>query len=282
MIETITDLCVITAIDVEFNIAADLLSGKSLAEERRMKICRGLVGERRVTVLRSEMGANGFAKWLAKHLASNRYDGLIVAGLAGALDPKLQVGDAVLYDLCYDARNVQQTEVCRSLPEEALSRLSRQTSVCRTSSEKTAVIACDEMLSDSLFNALSGLRCIRGSGVTVSRIITEAKGKLELGGIYGAVAVDMETYEVLSACARFSLKAAALRVISDEATRDIPDFNRAYDANGRMNGWRIARAMIARPVVASRFLLTAKTALRALKENLRAALNAKIGVAKSA
>jgi hypothetical protein len=49
-----------------------------------------------------------------------------------------------------------------------------------------------------------------------------------------------------------------------------------------MNGWRIARAMIARPVVASRFLLTAKTALRALKENLRAALNAKIGVAKSA
>jgi hypothetical protein len=97
---------------------------------------------------------------------------------------------------------------------------------------------------------------------------------LEYGARYGAVAVDMETYEALSACVRLSLPAAALRVISDEAARDIPDFNRAYDADGRMNGWRMSQAMIARPVAALHFLLNVRRALISLKENLRAVLNA--------
>src|SRR5262245_15929395 len=105
-----TDLCIVTAVDVEFKIAASLLSGKSFSEEpprgrpRGMKICRGLFGGRRVTILQSGMGAVGFAERLSKHLADNRYDALIIAGLAGGLGPQLRVGDAVLYNLCYDAR----------------------------------------------------------------------------------------------------------------------------------------------------------------------------------
>src|SRR5207245_11582177 len=59
-----TDLCVVAAVDVEFKIAAGLLSGKSFSEETRMKICRGLFGGRRVTILQSGMGAPGFAERL--------------------------------------------------------------------------------------------------------------------------------------------------------------------------------------------------------------------------
>src|SRR5262245_18844564 len=101
-----TDLCIVTAVDVEFKIATNLLSEKFFSREPRMKICRGIFGPRRITVLQSEMGAIGFAERLAKHLADNRYDALVVAGLAGGLDPKLRVGDVVLYDLCYDARSI--------------------------------------------------------------------------------------------------------------------------------------------------------------------------------
>src|SRR5215813_15506889 len=136
-----TDLCLVTAVGIEFKIAAGLLTAKSFSEEPplegrrpclrgptqehldepgrqgrlpskgfsegpRLKICRGQFGARRVTVLQSEMGAVGFADRLVEHLADNRYDALIVAGLAGGLDPKLRVGDAVLYDLCYDARAI--------------------------------------------------------------------------------------------------------------------------------------------------------------------------------
>lgn len=252
------DLCIVTAVGIEFKIAADLLSGKSFSEESPMKICRGLSGTRRITVLQSEMGAVGFAERLAKHLANNRYDALIVVGLAGGLDPKLRAGDAVLYDLCYDTRTIEFGR-----PEQP-------------ARAEAAVIASDEVLSDFLFEALtkSDLSFVRASGITVNRIITEAKDKLELGARYGAAAVDMETYEALVACARLDLPAAALRVISDAAGHDIPDFNRAYDADGRMNGWRMAVAMVARPFAAVRFLLGVRHALKSLRENLRAALNA--------
>jgi adenosylhomocysteine nucleosidase len=291
-----TDLCVVTAVDVEFNIAASLVSGKSFLEEspgarplgaqvslpadfprgptdrikqartpalpggrsQGMKIRRGLFGGRRVTILQSGMGAVGFAERLAKHLTNNRYDALIVAGLAGGLDPRLRVGDAVLYSLCYDARDADFT---RAEP---------------SGREEVAATVCDEALSGFLCGALtrSGLSFVQAPGITVGKIVTEAKEKSTLGARYGAAAVDMETYQTLDACARLGLPASALRVISDEAGRDIPDFNRIYNADGRMNGWRTFAAMAARPSAALRLLLTVRPALQSLKATLQAAMDA--------
>src|SRR5262249_33104000 len=210
---------------------ADLLSEKSFSEEPRMKICRGLFGGRRITILQSGMGAIGFADRLAKHLTNNRYDALIVVGFAGGLDPQLPVGGAVLYGLCYDARAIDLTR--RERPDR----------------EEVAAIAGDELLSDFLCAALtrSGLSFVREPGITAGRIVTEAREKLALGAHYVAAAVDMETFEALSVCARLGLPAAALRVISDEAGRDIPDFNQVYNANGRINAWRKAAPLMSRP-----------------------------------
>jgi len=252
-----TDLCVGVAVDIEFKVAASLLSGKSFSSQG-MKICRGLFGGRRITILQSGMGAVGFAERLAEHLTNNRYDALIIAGLAGGLDPRLRVGAAVLYNLCYDARATDFTR--------------RE----RPGSEGGVATACDKALSGFLYGALtrSGLSFIQAPGITVGRIITEAKEKLALGASYGAAAVDMETYETLDACARFGLPAAALRVISDEAGRDIPDFSRIYNADGRMNGWRTFAAMAGRPSATLRLLLTVKPALRSLRATLQAAIGA--------
>jgi adenosylhomocysteine nucleosidase len=257
-----TDLCVVAAVNVEFKIAAGLLSGKSFSEETRMKICRGLFGGRRVTILQSGMGAPGFAERLAEHLGNNRYDALIIAGLAGALDPRLRVGDAVLYNFCYDARAIDFPIHEHSTPED----------VC----EEVSAAAGDELLSGILSGALTraGVPFIKAPGITAGRVITEAKEKLALGARYGAAAVDMETYHALGACARLNLPAAALRVISDEAGRDMPDFNRVYNPGGRINGWRLASAMMARPSAALRLMLTVRPALRSLRMNLQAAMGA--------
>jgi len=251
-----TDLCVGVAVDVEFKIAASLLSGKSFSSQG-MKICRGMFGGRRITILQSGMGAVGFAERLAKHLTNNRYDALIIAGLAGGLDPRLRVGDAVLYNLCYDARANDFTRRERPGPDGVVAT------------------ACDEALSGYLYGALtrSGLSFIQAPGITVGKVITEAKEKLALGANFGAAAVDMETYETLDACARSGQPAAALRVISDEAGRDIPDFNRIYNADGRMNGWRTFAAMAARPSATLRLLLTVKPALQSLRATLQAAMS---------
>jgi nucleoside phosphorylase len=276
------DLCIVAAVDVEFKIAADLLSGRSFSDETRMKICRGLFGGRRVTILQSGMGAAGFFERLAKHLANNRYDALIVAGLAGGLDPKLLVGDAVLYDLCYDARAIDlwygagigsDRAPAKTPSPSAPGRYRYRTAAYP---EDLAAIATDEPLSGCLSRALtrSGLSFVQAPGITVGGIVTEAKEKLALGAHYGAAAVDMETYEALSACVRLGLPSAALRVISDEAGRDLPDFNRVYNPDGRINGWRTLGAMAARPSAAFRLLLNIRSALRSLRENLRAVMGA--------
>jgi len=254
---SIIDLCIVTAVDVEFNAGQTLIS-PTFSEQSPIKICRGLFGGRRVTILQSGMGAVGFAERLAKHLTNNRYDALIVSGLAGGLDPRLRVGDAVLYNLCYDARVSDFTR--RERPGQG----------------EVAATACDETLSGFLCRALtnSGLSFIQAPGITVGEVVTEAKEKLALGASYGAAAVDMETYETLEACARLGLPAAALRVISDEAARDIPDFNRIYNADGRINGWRTFAALTARPSAALRLLMTVRPALQSLKATLQAAMGA--------
>jgi nucleoside phosphorylase len=223
-----------------------------------MKIRRGLFGSRRVTILQSEMGARGFAERLERHLGENHYDALIVVGFAGALDPALRAGDAVLYDLCHDARAVEfrrHDKAAREAPPSG---------------------ARDTRLSNFLAEVLtgSGVSFVRAPGITVDKIVTEGKDKLALGARFGAAAADMESCESLIACARTGLPAAVLRVISDEAGQDIPDFNRAYDANGRMNGRRLAAAMSARPIAALRLALSFRRAIGSLRETLRVVLNA--------
>jgi nucleoside phosphorylase len=251
------ELLIAAAIDIEFKTAAGLLSEKSFSEESRMKMCRGLFSGRRVTILQSGMGAPSFSERLADHLKNNRYDAMIIAGLAGGLDPQLRVGDAVLYNLCYDARAIDFTR--RERPDH----------------EEVAAIAGDGQLSRLLSGALtrSGVSSILAPGITVGRIVTEAKEKSEIAARYGAAAVDMETYQLLSACEQFELPAAALRVISDDARRDIPDFNRGYKTDGRMSGRLMASAMMARPSAALRVLLTIRPALQSLRASLQAAMS---------
>ena len=53
-------LCIIAAVDIEFNTATGLLAQKSFSEDSR--VCRGTSGKgRQVTVLKSGMRADGFA-----------------------------------------------------------------------------------------------------------------------------------------------------------------------------------------------------------------------------
>jgi adenosylhomocysteine nucleosidase len=226
-----------------------------------MRICRGYFRGRRITVLKSELGAVGFAEHLAHHLEHNFYDTLIVIGLAGALDPKLRTGDAVVFDHCYEAH-----------PAAAVSN-SREKQPAR---EKKASIICDTGISMFLIEKLraSGLSCFPGAGVTVDQVISRAKDKIAIGARYQAIAVDMETYSVLKVCEMFSLSTAALRIISDEADSDLPDFNRAVGPHGQMINWRMAWVMAMNPIDSMRFLFNLRTVTKALKLNLEAVLSA--------
>jgi adenosylhomocysteine nucleosidase len=239
-------LCVVTAAAVEFNAVARLLSDAEHSSEGGLKRCRGRLGENQITVLMSEIGAAGFAEKLSQRLAANRYDELIVTGLAGGLDERLKVGDVVVYDSCIRITGA----------------------AVKSGAEEKQLIKCDAQLSASVCERLNsqGMPHQRIVGLTVDRIIVSAADKRALNRRYGAAAVDMETYQALVICAQAGLPATAVRVVSDAANDDLPDFNRALDPRGRISGLRAALAMIRSPVAAGRFLLNLRRAMRSLKQ----------------
>jgi adenosylhomocysteine nucleosidase len=64
-----------------------------------------------------------------------------------------------------------------------------------------------------------------GSGlsiVSVDRVVTTAAAKRDLAAATGAAVVDMETHAVATAARDAGLPCAALRVISDDASQDLP------------------------------------------------------------
>ncbi|MFN0083933.1 MAG: hypothetical protein ACKVX9_00960 [Blastocatellia bacterium] len=250
-------ICLVTAVDVEFNAAARLLADPAHGEECGVRLCRGTRGARRVTILKAGMGAIGFAPRLDAHLDANPCDALIVAGLAGALVPDLAAGDAVLYDRCADAR-----------PENARELESDRDEIARIVGD------------DLLLNTLGVLLQVAGRavsvrpGITVGEIVVSSERKLFLGTRHRAAAADMETFEIWSLCRGRGLPFAALRIISDDAGQDLPDFNRAYDTEGRILPRRMAAVMAAHPVVTARFLINLRRAMRAFRPALEIVLDA--------
>jgi adenosylhomocysteine nucleosidase len=251
----IGNLCIVAPLELEFKTAATLLTEKRFSTEDEISVCRGRLDKRQVTVLKSGMSAIGFAERLANHLLNNRYDALIVAGLAGGLTPDLKSGDAVVYDMCYkagdrDRQGSDQGEGARVVSDDRLTLV----------------------LSETL--RASGLNCVRGTGVTVRKIIPGSREKISLGIRYNADAVDMETYEVLVVCAQARLPATALRIVLDTAETDLPNFNRATGPDGHLSISQAASVMSRTPLLSLRFLFSVRPVVSALRENLQAVLNA--------
>ncbi|MFN0112912.1 MAG: hypothetical protein ACKVZH_28970 [Blastocatellia bacterium] len=258
-------ICLVTAVDVEFKTAIGLLTQTTLATESKFKICRGYVGDRQITVLQCGMGARGFAEWLQQHLATNRYDALIVVGLAGGLDPRLKTGDAVIYDSCLSVRSeVGQVQNLSHQIKKSQAPVNSY-NLCATSAELCA--SAVKKFSDAHF---SSVHC--GAGITTDQIVTDAADKLRLGEQHQALAVDMESFDVLQVAAELNLPAMVIRVISDEASHDLPDFNYAAEADGAINHRRMAVAMLRRPVASVRFLRSLNTVVEALRKSLEVVL----------
>jgi adenosylhomocysteine nucleosidase len=257
MTKRFDQLCVVTAADIEFKTVAQLLREKQTVNEADLIYCRGRRGKRSIALLQAAIGAAGFAEKLAQHLATQRYDALLVLGLAGALDSQLKTGDVVVYERCLDLREHS------GVREMQLSR------------DEFASIGCDAALSQQLFDRLSGrgLRCLPGLGAMAARVVIDAQDKLRLGAQTGAQAVDMETFLLAETAARCGLACAAVRVVLDEATHDLPDFNAGLNAEGRLELGRTLQAMAMRPVASWHFLRSLPVASRALRQAAEAVLD---------
>jgi adenosylhomocysteine nucleosidase len=221
-------------------------------ELRPMRRRRASLGDRDVWLAATGMGARNAAAAAAAMLDDDpRPDLVIIAGVAGALDPTLQVGDVVVADsLITDAdllipplvpaiRNPQSA--IRNPYTGPLLSLDR---VLITPEEKAA--AFNSPPPNTQHPTPPEMRGL-DSPLPPSPASLRAAGEGGPGGL-GPLAVEMESAAVAREAARRSIPWSAVRAISDTAADSLPlDFNRLRDHTGGLPVSRVALAALTHP-----------------------------------
>lgn len=161
--------------------------------------------------------------------------GVISFGVAGGLDPELESGDVVV-----------ATEVMAG-PQSWLA---------------------GSALSDELIDGagLAGQRIVRGRLVGVEQVVPAQSAKAALRRETGAAAVDMESHIAADYATAASLPFAALRVISDPATRALPELAvNAVKPDGNIDLAKVLRGVARNPLVVRSLVSTGRDFNRALR-----------------
>lgn len=155
----------------------------------RHTIIEGDCGGKLVALIVAGVGGPAARRGTELLLAGHRPRWLIAAGFGGALAPEWERNDAVLVTrLVSDDVTAPGLDIDLSLPGPSEGRGRVQS----------------------------------GRLVTVSRIIRTVAEKAELRARTRADVVDMESYPVAALCAQRGVRFLGVRVISDEATTDLP------------------------------------------------------------
>jgi hopanoid-associated phosphorylase len=191
-------------------------------DPRPILIVTGLVQEARIaagpglTVICSSSDPQQLRAIMAD-FDSSSIRGVISFGVAGGLDPSLKSGDIVI-----------ATEVVAGER--------------RWSSE---VALSDELLRSA---GLGRQRVVRGGLVGVEKVIAARASKAALRSETGAAAVDMESHIAADYAAAARLPFAALRVISDPASRSLPQIvSTAIKPNGDIDLRKVLRGVARHP-----------------------------------
>jgi adenosylhomocysteine nucleosidase len=161
--------------------------------------------------------------------------GVVSFGVAGGLDPSLKSGDIVV------ATEVVSGDV-----------------------RWLAGVAMGETRIAGI--ALGRRRVVRGGLAGVENVVMAQAGKAALRLETGAAAVDMESHIAAAYAAEAGLPFAALRVISDPASRTLPALARgAIKPNGEIDLRKILRSIVRNPRALRALVSTGIDFNRALK-----------------
>ncbi len=161
--------------------------------------------------------------------------GVISFGVAGGLDPSLKSGDVVV-----------------------------ATEVLAGDARWLAGLALNEELVASV--ALGRRRVVRGGLAGVEQVVAARSLKAALRSETGAAAVDMESHIAAAYAAEAGLPFAALRVISDPASRGLPPLAMsAIKPNGKIDLRKVLGGLARNPMSLSALVSTGIDFNRALR-----------------
>ena len=203
--------------------AGDDTSAGNRIDPRPILIVTGLVQEARIaagpgmTVICSSSDPQQLRALLTVFDPST-IRGVISFGVAGGLDPSLRSGDVVV-----------------------------ATEVLAGDTRWLAGLSLNEELIASV--AMGRRRVVRGGLAGVEEVVVARDGKAALRSETGAAAVDMESHIAAAYAAEAGLPFAALRVISDPASRALPELARsAVKPNGDIDLRKVLRGLARNPM----------------------------------
>jgi Phosphorylase superfamily len=194
-----------------------------------------------VLLYATPMGPQPTQQYLEQWLQTERQllgnaPSVLLVGLCGSLTARLGVGDRVLYQSCIDGR------VSPCVPD----------------------LHCDESLLQALQERLSP-SVTKVTGLMSDRLVHLATQKATLAQQYSTEVVDMEGYAFLKALQSTDTKVGMLRVVSDDAERDVPDLAAAMTDTGELKPLALASTMIRQPRRAMRLIRGSLAGLKQLE-----------------
>lgn len=206
-------------------------------------VCRGIkkLNPPHPLVIPIPLGINAVTDYLNQkydQLFPTSREKVVLMGLAGSLSPHYRLGDTLLYHSC--------------ILEDKNNKLF------------ISVLQCNQALTDFLDAKLKP-KVSLVKGLTTHEVIFNSLKKQNLGQLYQADVVDMESYAVLSVLQNTSIAVGVIRIISDDYNYNIPDISAAISDNGKLKYLTLAWQMLKQPLAAFRLVKGSLIALKVLE-----------------
>lgn len=202
---TPADIGVVAALPIEVAPFIARLKNVRKYSSDRHAIVEGECAGKLVAVITAGTGRKAAARGASMLLAGHRPHWLISAGFGGALTSHLARNDIVLATEVIDAEGLRLT-IDVNVPAQG-----------------------------------AGNKVTSGRLITVDRIIRTAAEKADIHRQHGVDVVDMETSAVAAFCADRGVRFLSVRVISDDASADLPP--EILSILGRSGSFRVGAAM---------------------------------------
>lgn len=243
-------LTVFVATDMEFQAVAGALRNFSRRRGEPKPSGTGVCGRTHVALFQTDMGPLNARRRVEQVLTAHPGDAPILCyGVSGGLSPDCKVGDVVICRECAD--------------------------------ERGAVVTCDAALFETFATRLAQEKATphTGRSVTMARMLCRKDEKRRTFAERGAIAVDMESFSVVSAAGDFGRAAAVVRIVSDDAHAELPDMNVAFDADYRVRYAKMAAILASHPFASAQFFANLRRAFLGMQATLKAALKLECGAA---
>lgn len=229
----------------------------------------GEINSKRIIVCITGMGKsnslNGVKKIIEMDLANPLF---LIQGTSGALIENMKIGDLIIYESIQNLEQIQisKNKKNKNVNEKALLEQTTNTETAKAGNELNKIWGLSQNIKltgneiNSYFNIfnweeietiteinnddfsflknieknnIGNFNIFKSSGAIVSSVVTDLIDKKALNQLFGAEAVDMESYYIADIARNNGIPVACVRSVSDNLMEGVPDFFNDFESNNK-------------------------------------------------